>query len=107
MPRPNTSLAGPTDAPSACSGAMNPGEPITMPAWVSALAPAAREMPKSITRGPSPATSTFDGLRSRCTRPAAWITPSAVASPAPSTSTECSGNGPCLRTSSASGGPGT
>jgi len=78
-----------------------------MPAWVSALAPAAREMPKSITRGPSPATSTFDGLRSRCTRPAAWITPSAVASPAPSTSTECSGNGPCLRTSSASGGPGT
>ena len=53
VPRPNTSLAGPTGAPSACSGAMNPGEPITMQAWVSALAPAAREMPKSITRGPS------------------------------------------------------
>jgi hypothetical protein len=40
--------------PMACSGDMNPGDPTTRPVWVSAVASAAaREMPKSMTRGPS------------------------------------------------------
>ena len=34
-PRLNTSLAGPTAPPSACSGDMNAGEPITIPVRVS------------------------------------------------------------------------
>ena len=38
--------------PLACSGGMNPGEPITSPACVSAVDSTAREMPKSMTRGP-------------------------------------------------------
>ena len=41
---------------------MNPGEPITRPACVSAVDSTAREMPKSMTRGPSSAISTFDGF---------------------------------------------
>ena len=70
-PRLKMSLGGPTSYPVACSGDMNPGEPTTRPAWVSMVDSAAREMPKSMTRGPSSASSTFDGLRSRCTTPAA------------------------------------
>ena len=46
------SLGGPISSPIACSGDMNPGEPTTRPAAADA-ASAAREMPKSITRGPS------------------------------------------------------
>ena len=81
-PRLNTSLVGPTPRPTACSGDMNPGEPTTIPAWVSMLASGDREIPKSITRGPSPASSTLAGFRSRCTTPAAWIAPSPWARPA-------------------------
>ena len=88
------SLAGPTGRPSACSGDMKPGEPITRPVRVNVLTSAAREMPKSMTRGPSSASSTFDGLRSRCTTPAAWISTSPSASPAASASTEPAGSGP-------------
>jgi len=50
---------------------MKPGEPITTFAPVSALASAASEIPKSMTRGPSSASSTFEGFKSRCTTPAA------------------------------------
>jgi hypothetical protein len=64
-PRLKTSVAKPTLRPSACSGDMNPGEPTTSPVWVSELDSAARAIPKSITAGPSPARSTFIGLRSR------------------------------------------
>ena len=70
-PSANTSTAGVTGRPSACSGAMNPGEPIATPVWVMLVASAARAIPKSITRGPSAARITLDGLRSRCTSPAA------------------------------------
>ncbi len=49
---------------------MNPGVPTAIPVSVSALASAATEMPKSITRGPSAAICTLGGLRSRCTSPA-------------------------------------
>jgi hypothetical protein len=46
-PRLNTSLGGPTSQPSACSGDMNPAEPITKPPRVSDVASAAWEIPKS------------------------------------------------------------
>src|ERR1700684_3191032 len=53
----------------------------------------AREIPKSITRGPSSASSTFDGFRSRCTTPAAWIAARPSASPAASVENEPAGSG--------------
>ncbi len=86
---------------------MNPGDPITSPVPVSALFSAAREIPKSITRGPSAASSTFEGFRSRCTTPTAWIAVSPSASPAVSASTAPGGNGPCSATACAREGPGT
>ena len=101
------SLAGPTGRPEACSGDMYPGDPTTKPIRVSGLAAAAREMPKSITRGPSSASSTLAGLRSLCTTPAVWIALSPSASPAASLSTDEAGSGPCSTTASASEGPGT
>ena len=101
------SLGGPMSPPSACSGDMNPGEPRAWPVPVSMLASAAREIPKSMIRGPSSANSTFEGFRSRCTMPAAWIAPRPSASPAASASTEVTGSGPWLVTALASDGPGT
>jgi len=106
-PRLNTSLAGPTRRPRACSGDIKEGEPNTMPVPVSMVASAAQEIPKSMTRGPSSASSTFDGFRSRCTMPAAWIAPRPSASPAASASTDVAGSGPCLVIASLSDGPGT
>ncbi len=106
-PRLKMSLAGPTWRPSACSGDMKPGEPTTRPVRVSAPPSPPREMPKSITRGPSLASSTFDGFRSRCTTPAAWIALRPSARPAASCSTEPAGSGPCSATASASEGPDT
>jgi len=101
------SLAGPAARPSACSGDMNPGEPLTQPVRVSPEPSAAREMPKSMMRGPSLASRTFEGLRSLCTTPAAWITSRPSASPAASVSAGPSGSGPPLATASASDGPST
>src|SRR5215831_15977958 len=51
------------------SGDMYDGVPTTIPVEVIAVFSSAREIPKSITRGPSRASSTFAGFRSRCTRP--------------------------------------
>jgi hypothetical protein len=83
VPKENMSLAGVSGLPSACSGDMNPGEPMIAPVCVSSDSPStARAMPKSITRGPSPVRMTLLGLRSRCTSPARWMSPSARASPA-------------------------
>jgi len=70
-PRLKMSLGGPISAPVACSGDMNPGEPTTWPAPGADTTSGAREMPKSITRGPSWDSSTFEGFRSQCTTPAA------------------------------------
>ena len=67
--------------PTICSGAMNPAEPIVMPALVTAVASSTWAIPKSMTFGPPAVSSTFEGLRSRCTIPAAWIAVSASASP--------------------------
>ncbi len=106
-PRANTSDAGPTVRPAACSGDMKAGVPTVTPLPVSAVLSAARAMPKSMTRGPSPASSTLDGLRSRCTMPAPCTTCSASATPAVSSSTVATGSGPCSATAEASVGPGT
>ena len=67
--------------PLICSGAMKPAEPTIMPVLVMDAASRAWAMPKSMTFGPASVRMTLEGLRSRCTMPAAWITVSASASP--------------------------
>ena len=74
---------------------MNPGEPIIRFAPVAMLVSAAWEIPKSMTRGPSSASSTLEGFRSRCTTPAAWMAFRPSASPAVSPSRVRGGSGPC------------
>ena len=82
----NTSLAARPRAPVACSGDMNAACRPNCRSPVSPAASSARAMPKSITRGPSAASSTFDGLRSRCTSPArAWRSARPARPPAAST----------------------
>ncbi|GHI22765.1 hypothetical protein Shyd_41360 [Streptomyces hydrogenans] len=82
-PSENTSLAGPTGCPATCSGDMKPGVPITIPACVRTCDSAMIEIPKSITRGPSAASSTFDGFRSRWISPVPWMASRASTRPAP------------------------
>ena len=107
QPSENTSLSGPTRAPSACSGDMNEGVPMIRPVDVILVPSNAAEIPKSITRGPSVASSTLAGLRSRCTRPAACTACSASTSPAVSFHTDGSGSGPAAAITPARDGPGT
>lgn len=83
------------------------GVPMVLPVAVGAVVSDAVEMPKSMTRGPSEASSTFDGLRSRWTMPASWMACRASATPAISHSTAGTGRGPRLATASVSEGPGT
>jgi hypothetical protein len=99
------SLGGPTTWPRACSGDMNLGEPKSAPGVP--LVQAVWEIPKSMTRGPSSASSTFEGFRSRWTTPASWIAIRLSASPAASDSTLSAAMGPWLPTASASDGPAT
>ena len=107
LPRANTSLAGPTGCPSACSGDMNAGVPTIKLVMLIAAPSSAREIPKSISRGPSAARSTLAGLRSRCTRPPACTACSASIRPPASLHTAGSGRGPVWAITSASDGPGT
>ena len=83
----------------ACSGAMYAGVPSAPRVTVSWIRSAALATPKSITRGPSGETSTFEGFRSRCTSPAWWIDSRASAHPAASQRTAGTGSGPPPRTS--------
>ena len=106
-PRLKMSLAGPMSAPRTCSGDMYPGEPISTFAPATTLASAASEIPKSMTRGPSSASRTLEGFRSRWTTPAAWMASRPSASPAVSASTLRTGSGPWPRTASVSDGPAT
>ena len=57
-------------------------------------------MPRSVTRGPSGASTTVSGVRSRCAVPAAWIASSASASPTPSSCWSSGGSGPLSATTS-------
>src|SRR4029077_4725014 len=83
------------------------GVPTTGPARASGATSAAWEIPKSITRGPSKASSTLDGLRSPCTTPAAWIAVRLLARPAASASSDEEVSGPQSRTASDRDGPAT
>src|SRR5207344_661790 len=92
------------------SGDMNPGEPVTHPTPADTVlfsGLAAREMPKSITRGPSGDSSTFEGFRSQWTTPAAWMAHRLSARPAASPSAGRAAIGPSPVTASASEGPAT
>ncbi len=90
--------AGPTSCGEVnCSGDMKGGVPITRPVWVRASAgakSAARETPKSMTRGPSSASITLAGFRSRWTTPAPWMSRRASARPAASSRSRWGGSGP-------------
>jgi len=100
------SLGGPASCPRACSGDINPGDP--NPGDPNPGDPkSVPESPNPVTRGPSSASRTFEGLRSRCTSPASWIARRPEASPAASTRTLAAGTGPWSRTASAIVGPAT
>ncbi len=90
-----------------CSGDMNGGVPIMCPVSVSVWPSAAREIPKSMTRGPSSAIRTLAGFRSRCTTPTPWMSRSASTSPNASRRSSAPFSGPTARIRSASEGPGT
>ncbi len=90
-----------------CSGDMKGGVPISLPVTVRVWLSAAREMPKSMTRGPSSASSTLLGFKSRCTTPAWWMSRSASTRPRASVRRARPVNGPSLSTTSASVRPGT
>jgi hypothetical protein len=92
-PRLNTSLDGPTSYPAACSGDMNSGERASRAARVGDL-DSRVEMATSTTRGPSSASSTFDGFRPPCSTRAAWIALRLSARPAASASSDLTGSGP-------------
>ena len=91
--------------PVTCSGAMYPTEPIVMPVRVSDTESSTWAMPKSITLGPLAVRITLDGLRSRCTTPAAWMSASASASPMARADSRPEGNGPVAVMKAASDGP--
>ena len=77
-PSDQRSDAGVAAAPRTRSGAVKPGVPTTMPAWVMPGSSANVAMPKSVsTVRPSSVTSTLLGLTSRCSTPAACALASA------------------------------
>ncbi len=107
-PSEKTSLAPVTLRESfACSGDMYAGVPTATFVIVSRVFDTPEAIPKSITRGPSSTTSTFDGFRSRCTRPAPWMDCNASATPAASQRTAWAGSGPQSVTISSREGAGT
>ncbi len=93
--------------PLICSGAMYAGVPMRVSVPVSGVASAARAMPKSMTAGPSGVSRMLAGLRSRCTMPAAWMSPRASATPAISSRDVLGRSGPPTARARASEGPGT
>ncbi|MCK2217717.1 hypothetical protein MF672_028565 [Actinomadura sp. ATCC 31491] len=64
-------------------------------------------MPKSITRGPSGPSSTLLGLKSRCTTPASWMAPRAVAVAIASRISAAPRSGPSAVTRCCNEGPST
>ncbi|MCK1814821.1 hypothetical protein MTQ13_11095 [Streptomyces sp. XM4011] len=87
---------------------MNGGDPSTAPVSVSRCeSVSAREIPKSMTRTPSSASSTLPGFRSRCTSPRPWMSRSASASCAPTRAASRALSGPSRSTRSVSEPPGT
>nr|WP_239103350.1 hypothetical protein [Microbispora corallina] len=76
------------------------------PGRVTVWSPA-REMPKSMTTGPSGPRITLPGLRSRCTMPARWIAASALAVVTAIRSRPLPVRGPDSLTTCSRDGPGT
>ena len=102
-PSENTSVAGVTGSPRACSGAMKPGVPTTIPAivrpWVWSRL---RATPKSARHGsPRSSNRMLAGLMSRWITPARWAEASAPSSRRAWRSTSSAGAGPCWATRSA------
>ena len=102
-PSEKTSEAGETGSPRACSGAMKPGVPTTMPAtvrpWVWSRL---RATPKSARHGsPRSSNRMLAGLMSRWTMPARWAEDNAPSRRRACRSTSSAGAGPCWATRSA------
>ncbi len=94
-PKEKMSLAGPTSrTPATSSGDRNAGVPITGPRANGVPSPA-RAIPKSTSRGPSAASTTLDGFRSRCTSPAPCSAASPSASRTASATVPWRPSGPC------------
>ena len=97
-PSDHRSNAGVAGLPWMRSGAVKPGDPMTMPVWVSFGSPSKVAMPKSVsTARPPSASSTLLGFTSRCSTPAAWAVASAASSMRPASAARCGGSGPSLR----------
>src|SRR6201987_1134281 len=86
---------------------MYAGVPTAPRAVVRPIRSAARATPKSITLGPSGATSTLDGFRSRWTRPAPWVEARASFHPPVGHLHGVTGSGPRASPGRARGGAGT
>ncbi len=96
-PSDHRSEAGEASSPRIRSGAVKPGEPITMPVWVSRGSPWKVAMPKSVsTARSSRPSSTLLGLTSRCMTPAACATSSAPSSWRPTSAARRGASGPVL-----------
>ncbi len=93
-PSDHRSDAGDASPPRIRSGAVNPGDPITMPVWVSRGSPWKVAMPKSVSTARSSASSTLLGLTSRCSTPAPCATVSADSSWRPISAARCGDSGP-------------
>jgi len=94
-PSDHRSDAGVAGLPWMRSGAVKPGDPMTMPVWVSFGSPWKVAMPKSVsTARPLSAISTLLGLTSRCSTPAACAVASAASSWRPASAAWCGGIGP-------------
>jgi len=101
-PRLKMSLAGPMSWPRACSGDENSGESKSSSGSAPPLA--AGEIPNSTSRGPSSVSRMFEGLRFRCTTPAACNACRPIVSQVASASRAEACSGPPSRTLSASEG---
>ena len=94
-PSDHRSEAGEASSPRMRSGAVKPGEPITIPVWVSRGSPWKVAMPKSVsTARSSRPSSTLLGLTSRCITPAACATLSADSSCRPTSAARRGDSGP-------------
>nr|BFE84399.1 hypothetical protein GCM10020093_070000 [Planobispora longispora] len=84
---------------------MNAGVPMISP--LEPVASSTREMPKSMTRGPSGPISRLPGLKSRWTTPARWMAASAASAPTARRDRRGSVTGPCPATVAARETPST
>ena len=112
-PSDHRSEGGPACSPAARSGGMYAGEPSSRPVLVSEESPSVVAMPKSVSTGRSGrpsaagASSTLDGLTSRCRIPRACAASRALSSARPTRATRSTGSGPSSATTCARVGAST